>query len=57
MTKTMIGGLLTWLCGLVMLLALLANVTTSTASNDSEVSVPAHSSAQPAVGTTSNSDI
>ena len=37
MTKTMLGGLLTWLCGLLMLLALLATIPATVASSDAAV--------------------
>ena len=41
MTKTMVSGLLTWLCGLVMLMVLIASIPQGAAEQDAASAVPA----------------
>lgn len=48
MTKTMVSGLLTWLCGLVMLMALLAGIPQGTALQAEDAAAPALTSGTPA---------
>ena len=41
MTKTMVSGLLTWLCGLAMLIALIANIPVGSAEQATTATGPA----------------
>lgn len=41
MTKTMVGGMLTWLCGLAMLMALLGSGTSDNTAEEAATLTPA----------------
>ncbi len=47
MTKTMVSGLLTWLCGLIMLMLLLASIPQGSAEHSEVAPTPATEHAAP----------